>query len=250
MKAAFCLSGLSRSIPVSYHWIKKYYLTPYNCDVYFRSWSNTDIEEDYSPIKAIELYKPIRWELEYFNEQEFKNYALALCNGNQDRMDKTIAADRHRVLAMWYNVHKCHRLMALDKSKYDIVFRGRPDGYYITNFDFNNFKQDTLYILGSKFNDAFAAGTPEVMHHFCDTYNLMMGAIGIYDALPVNHWLCPHKLLEFTLQRIKKFGFKVVKLKDNIRAGKIWNSSVVHLEDDVSKLAERYEKEYYEELNG
>jgi hypothetical protein len=248
MKSAFCLSGLSRAIPITYHWIKKYYLDPYNADVYFRSWSNTGIEGDYSPIRAIELYKPIRWELEYFDEQAYIAKTLALCEGNQDRIDKTLAANRHRVLAMWYNIQKCYELIVPDISKYDIVFRGRPDGYYITKFDFNTFERDTLYILGSKFNDAFAAGTPEVMGHFCRTYSRLYDFLSIYDTLPGKYWLCPHTLLEATLQRIEKFGFKVVRLKDNIRAGKIWGQPILDLDTDINVMIKYYEDEYHKEM--
>jgi hypothetical protein len=242
MASAFCLSGISRSIPVSYHWIKKYYLDPYECDVFFRSWTTTEVPNDKSPMKAIELYDPKAMELEDFDEAAFKKMVEVASKGNEARLEKAISANRHRVYAMWYQVARCWELVEKESHNYTTFFRGRPDGYYVTNFDFRTREQNTLYILGSKFNDGFAAGDFRTMQEYARLYYRINDYLSLYGAYPVNHWLCPHLLLEFHLKSMELQGYKVIKLTDNVRAGKIWDSAPMSEDDDPFERARYYEE--------
>ena len=250
MKAAFCLSGLSRSIPVTYSPIKKYFLDPYNCDVFFKTWSNTDNgEEDFSPIKAVELYRPAAWEIEYFDQSAFEGRAELNFFGAEHaaHLEKIQVNRRYRVLSMWYNVMRCYEIAeAHVKSKgirYDLIFRGRPDGTYFTRFDFNNAEPKTLYIISSSFNDGFAAGTPDVMREFSYLYLDLLDQYSYryYDLKPELVW-CPHTLLNWHLEDLESKGIKVVKLKDNIRVGKIWSFPTIKLEDNIWDMVKFYEE--------
>lgn len=249
MKAAFCLSGISRAIPVTYTALKTHFIDKYNCDVFFKSWSITDNSDiyDLSPLKAVELYKPKAWELEFYSEAKYLYETLSLCKGNEELRSEVIRAKRHRVLAMWHNVAKCMSILeryAKDNNiVYDLVIRGRPDGWYLTNFDFNKIEPKTLYILGSKFNDGFAAGDYETMA----AYSYLPRALGKYipkfSMLPINHWLCPHKLLDFHLKELENVGIKIVRLKDNIRAGKIWTNPVITFDTNIEEMIAQYDKQ-------
>jgi hypothetical protein len=246
MRAAFCLSGIARAIPVSYHWIQKYYIKPYNCDVFFRSWTTTEFENDHSPYKAIELYDPKGSELEDYDESRFKRLVEQASN-EPERLAKAVDANRHRVFAMWWQVAQCFNLVEKSLNNYgmnyDVIFRGRPDGYYITKFDFNNVQSKTLYILGSKFNDGFAAGDFRTMQEYTRLFYRYPSYLHKYSNYPVNHWLCPHLLQEFHLQSMEMQGYTIVRLKDNIRAGKIWAAPVMAENEDPFERAKFYERE-------
>ena len=241
MRAAFCLSGLARSIPVSYHWIQKYYVKPYNCDVFFRSWTTTEKPDDHSPMKAIELYDPRASELEDYEEGKFKRMVEVASKGDEVRLTKAMDANRHRVFAMWYQVSQCFELLEKVGHSYDLIFRGRPDGHYITRFDFSKIEHKTLYILGSKFNDGFAAGDFRTMQEYSKLFYRINNYLYLYNSKPVSHWLCPHVLLEFHMKAMEMQGYKIVKLKDNIRAGKIWTSPVMTEDEDPFVTAKYYE---------
>jgi len=241
MKAAFCLSGLARSIPVSYHWIQKYYIKPYNCDVFFRSWTTTEQDGDHSPMKAIELYDPKSSELEDYDETGFKKMAIAAAKNDPVKLEKIVSANRHRVYAMWINVAKCFELIEKTNTLYDLIFRGRPDGWYITRFDFNKIEPKTLYILGSKFNDGFAAGDFRTMQEYSRLFYRIPSYLNLYNSYDPKYILCPHTLLEFHLKSMEMQGYKIVKLKNNIRAGKIWASPVMSEDEDPFVSAKFYE---------
>lgn len=248
MKAAFCLSGMSRAIAITYTPLRKFFIDKYNCDVFFKSWSSTDNEIDVSPIRAVELYKPKAWELEFFDPYFYDKYAMELCNGFSEREHETWVKNRPRVISMWYNVYKCYLMMEwyanVNNITYDIVFRGRPDGWYVNNFDFRSIEPDTLYILGSKFNDGFAAGDMRTMREYSELYLALRGHVKRYDELPTNHWLCPHKLLDFHLDYLQNKKIKVVKIKENVvRAGKIWDTNPIKPEDNVQELIHKYDEE-------
>lgn len=128
--------------------------------------------------------------------------------------------------SMWYKIYKSFRL--IDNNIYDVVFRIRPDLYFLDKFDVNllkNLEFNTIYMADK--NSEYKCVTYDIMDHFsygdyysmkeyCNTYNNIDNIIKRNDIKltsegllysNLNHYgIRIHKVdIKYGLQRQDKF---------------------------------------------
>jgi len=223
MKCAILVSGMPRNLENSYKWLEDSILSVLreNCinyDIFISTWQDKDIQ------KFIDVYKPVSWEQEIWNDemadklgwQEFKN-------------NKFEIESRASALAQFYKIMKCNNLRRKyeedNNIEYDIIFRLRTELKFLTKLDIkeleiiNNNKDKKLIFLRRGPNgvyenwtkDNFAFGNSDSMNIYS---NLSPNLLSISKEFKCNtaelllrNWLhknnvqCEHTSLDYFLTR-------------------------------------------------
>ncbi len=131
MRVALCLSGMPRSFKKCSESFFRNFIDIYHPDVFISTWQSEIVDDAFpetdSPHELIELYKPLKFDIEIFNEKRRASFETNPFKNFSDRGGRSVA----RMIPMFYKIHLAdmHRFMYEQENKltYDIVVRCRAD---------------------------------------------------------------------------------------------------------------------------
>lgn len=190
MKVAVCFSGCVRSMPELVQNHRDCLLSLYDCDVYFSFWdhwgmhshrdTNLPIDEqrisEYWKKKLVELYNPVSWEYEDFNNK-VKDFEL-----KKDIFKDSPNFGDINTFSMYYKIQKCFNLLDVTGKKYDVILRMRSDIQFKNKVIFKLVDDNKVYtnlnpfflINGSGTNDQIAYGNHDTMRKQSKMYDNMI----------------------------------------------------------------------------
>jgi hypothetical protein len=122
MKIALCISGLSRPYKESFDSLYKHIISKLNPDIFISTW------QDLNNNAFNELYKPLIFESEIYNEETFNRFV------NFESYVNKFGFFPKNLLPMYYKIYKANLLKTshenFTKEKYDLVIRTRSDLLY------------------------------------------------------------------------------------------------------------------------
>lgn len=131
MRVALCLSGMPRSFKKCSDALFRNFIDIYRPDIFISTWQAEIVDDAFpetdSPHELIELYKPMKFDIEVFNEKRRATFETNPFKNFSDRGGRSVA----RMIPMFYKIHLAdmHRFMYEQENKltYDIVVRCRMD---------------------------------------------------------------------------------------------------------------------------
>lgn len=131
MRVALCLSGMPRSFKKCSEALFRNFIDIYRPDIFISTWQSELVDDAFpetdSPHGLIDLYKPLKFDIEIFNEQRRASFETNPFKNFSDRGGRSVA----RMIPMFYKIHLAdmHRFMYEQENKitYDIVVRCRTD---------------------------------------------------------------------------------------------------------------------------
>jgi hypothetical protein len=229
IKVALCLSGEPRSSMFCFPYIYESLINLgplYEVDVYIHSWKE---------FRALPLYKPKDYEINWINEEDFYRKTLTQLKNNFDQNSSNVNLELNYILQntlnvgtlknsllMYLSMQKCFNLI---KKPYDAYIRGRFDLYfpnksYIQNLikEVKNKKSDIILdklevydernrTLPTIIDDKFAICNLEGAKYYFNIYN------DIFNIISESDILNPHVFLKNYLDKSKlnvntlSFGF-------------------------------------------
>jgi hypothetical protein len=220
MRVALCLSGLTRNFFDCIDTHKKYFVDPYETDVFIHTWSKSGsntlphwYNEGYSVNKhklnlelqsnsdinaIINGYKPKKILIEYPDIDYF-----------YQKFYTTNAPNYFNTIMMHYSINKSNSLKKEyeenNNFKYGVVIRCRFDSYFI-NIDMSEVLDDTIYLPpnqnidlqfttemlklldknGPRYmpNDQFAYGSSDAMDYYCSVFDIIKNDCNYYIKHP------------------------------------------------------------------
>lgn len=147
MKVAVCLSGFPRLLDYTFPYFKKYILDPLKADIFYYGYS--DIENNISKEKIIELYKPKKYFIREFNseveEEIWHKYGTREILNNRLSVQPPM-----RILSQFFNLYGSNQLKKQyeleNNFEYNIVIRARTDYFFYRAIDENELKIEKGHI--------------------------------------------------------------------------------------------------------
>jgi|688.fasta_scaffold64841_2 hypothetical protein len=179
MKVALCISGLSRTYKESFDSLHKYIIEKLNPDIFISTWHDSNNNA------FNELYKPLSFESEIYNEDTFNKFVNFMWYVYR------FGFFPKNLLPMYYKIFKANLLKInhenFIKKQYDLVIRARSDLLYCNDIPTIEIKEcldnknlifcrkDTEHDSGySDIDwcwDQFAFGSSYAMNVYSDTIN-------------------------------------------------------------------------------
>lgn len=170
MKIALCFSGQLRSVDKAYDYYARNLFEHYDVDVFVHTWRKNAKTEKL----MLEKYLPIHADIDFELDHNYLNTKYP-----------RILDPKHPAcftVQMFYSIFASNQLKKQHELKmgfeYDWVIRSRFD-YALNRFiDFDECKQDVVYVpnkehhhaLGLTCNDQFAWGSSPIMDKYCNTF--------------------------------------------------------------------------------
>jgi len=131
MRVALCLSGMPRSFKKCADSMFRNFIDIYRPDVFISTWKSEIVDDAFpetdSADELIETHKPIKFDIEIFNEKRRASFETNPFKNFSDRGGRSVA----RMIPMFYKIHLAdmHRFVYEQENKltYDVVVRCRTD---------------------------------------------------------------------------------------------------------------------------
>lgn len=214
MKVALCISGMSRSFKKTYPSVLKHVIERYNPDVFISTWKPTFVDRDWwpdvdPPEELIELYKPIKFDIEIWNEARQKSFETNEFKKNADWGGAAVS----RMIPMFYKIYlanlHCFIHQLENKFRYDVVIRCRSDLEFHGDLVLEQPQPNTIYFPQinnqNGVNDQFWYADSDTSNAVCGLY-LSIGEL--WHAGIIIHG----ELLLYAFQQGMAFNSKLVDI--------------------------------------
>lgn len=185
MKVAVCVSGQLRTFEKTFPSLSRYFLQPFECDVFLSTWNDAGLPKSSAPDEALpkagELYKPVKMEVESWAAVRGQWGDLSGLEARK-RQDANIDS----ITGMFYKIWRANELKRQHEQEtgivYDRVVRSRPDVLYYESPEFEIDAPNHIFV-GNRFGyggipDLFAFGPSRLM----DVYSSLVQHISTYST--------------------------------------------------------------------
>lgn len=149
MRVALCISGMPRSFRRAYPSIKTNLIDPHSCDIFISTWKSEVVDEMFpetdSAEEFIELYNPIKFDIEIYNARREATFQTNIFHLRSDQAGRSV----RRMIPMYYKIFLAdlHRSIYEQENgfTYDVVVRCRSDLEFTSPVNFEAPKRDVVY---------------------------------------------------------------------------------------------------------
>ncbi|MBN8550160.1 MAG: hypothetical protein J0M12_12655 [Deltaproteobacteria bacterium] len=182
MRVALCLSGMPRSFKKCADGLFRNFIDIYKPDIFISTWLSEMVDDAFpetdSPHELIDLYKPLKFDIEIYNEKRKASFETNPFKNFSDRGGRSVS----RMIPMFYKIHLAdmHRFYYEQENKfaYDVVVRCRTDILLHKPVQLEAPAPNTLYFpvknSTSNVNDQFWYSDSATASQIC----------GLYYAIP------------------------------------------------------------------
>jgi hypothetical protein len=178
LRVALCISGMPRSYKRVFASQRENLLEVLNPDVFVSTWRSLFTDDAFpetdSPEEMIDLYRPLRFDIEDFSLARKQTFERNPFHTNSDQAGRVVA----RMLPMYYKIYlaSLHRIMheRENQLRYDVVLRCRSDLFFERPLEIEAPEPNTVYFPCLRnqnlVNDTFWYADPDCAERIAQLY--------------------------------------------------------------------------------